>query len=84
MHSVREAVGVSCRWVSLLPPSWLQPRMSPIGCDGIRHSVNIQPKKEEWCPPRQRAGTPKRSSAAHKCREEKINKQTKNCVRLGY
>lgn len=45
MHLVRAAVGVSFRWVSLLPPSLLQPRVSPMGCDGIRYSMNMQPKK---------------------------------------
>lgn len=25
-------------------PSFLQPRVSPMGCDGIRYSVNMQPK----------------------------------------
>lgn len=43
VHWVRAAVGVSFRWVSLLPPSLLQPRVSPMGCDGIRYSV--KPKK---------------------------------------
>lgn len=32
-------------------------------------------KKEEWCPPGQRAGTLNWSSAAHKCREEKKNNE---------
>lgn len=44
-HWVRAAVGVSFRWVSLLPPSLLQPRVSPMGCNGIRYSMNMQPKK---------------------------------------
>lgn len=39
----RAAVGVSVRWVSLLPPSLLQPRESPMGCNGIRYSM--KPKK---------------------------------------
>lgn len=41
---IRAAVGVSVRWVSLLPPSLLQPRVSSMGCDGIRYSLNMQPK----------------------------------------
>lgn len=36
VHWVRAAVGVRFRWESLLPPSLLQPRVSPMGCDGIR------------------------------------------------
>lgn len=41
---IRAAVGVSVRWVSLLPPSLLQPRVSSMGCGGIRYSLNMQPK----------------------------------------
>lgn len=41
-----------------------------MGCDG--HAA----KNEERCPPGQRAGTPNRSSAAHKCRKRKKKQQT--------
>lgn len=37
-------------------------------------------KKEEWCPPGQRAGTLKWSSAAHKCRKKQTKTTVKNWI----
>lgn len=34
---MRAAVGVSVRWEFLLPPTLLQPRVSPMGCNGIKY-----------------------------------------------
>lgn len=74
---MRAAVGVSFRWVSLLPPSFLQPRVSPIGCDGIRNSANMQPKKWTGVLLGKPLGASLRwSSAAHKCRRKKKKNPT--------
>lgn len=63
------AVGVSVRWVSLfyLPPFASATRVS----HGMRrHQIFNEhaAKKEEWCPPGQRAGTLNWSRAAHQFR----------------
>lgn len=45
VHGVRAAVGLSVRWISLLPPSLLQPLVSPMGRNGIRYSMSMQTKR---------------------------------------
>lgn len=39
-HWTRAAVGVSVRWEFLLPPSLLQPRVSPMGWNGIKYACS--------------------------------------------
>lgn len=63
---MRAARGVSVRWGFLLPPSLLQPRGSPMGCNGIKYSSSMQPKTR--AAPLQLARVD-RSGAAHKCRK---------------
>lgn len=66
VHWTRAAVGVNVRWEFLLPPSLLQPRVSPMGCNGIKYLPSMQPKARgvlqlapvDW------------SGAANKCRKE--------------
>lgn len=63
---MREAIGVSVRWGFLKPHSLLQPRVSPMGCNGIKYSASMQPKTRGA--PLQLARVD-RSGAAHKCRK---------------
>lgn len=68
VHWRRAAVGVSVRWEFLRPPSLLQPRVSPMGCNGIKYSLSMQAKTRgvlqsapvDW------------SSAAHECRKKRV------------
>lgn len=64
---MRAALGVSVRWGFLLPPSLLQPRGSPMGCNGIKYSSSMQPKTRGA--PLQLARFD-RSGAAHKSAEK--------------
>jgi len=78
---VRATVGVSFRWVFLLPPSLLQPRVSPMGCNGIRYSMNMQPKKRNGVlPGKERAPSVGPVLLTSAGRGEKNNQKVKNVI----
>lgn len=71
----RAVVGVSFRWVSLLPPSLLQPRVSPMGCNGISYSKKPKKRSGVLLPTRWELELVQRCSQAQKKNETKTKLQ---------